>query len=246
MIVSSLPRHARRVWTPALLLLSVGLLDGCDEWDFPRDPDRTLQTVLATREMTVAAVDHPPWVILGSDAPPSGAEVALIEAFADELGVEIDWRRLSAFAALEGLEQGELDLAIGGFTQKDVSPHAGAAPTYGYFTEALVVAGLPGAAIPTDVEGRVIFLPADVMAADLVRAEGALPTTEMEEDVGLVAVPHWRIESQGLLPTGVRLRQDKHVMAVPQGENAWIMRLERFLRSQSTPMDDRLRAHHDE
>jgi hypothetical protein len=57
----------------------------------------------------------------------SGTEVALIEEFAEELGVAVEWRPLSAFAALEGLEQGEVDLAIGGFTQSEVSRHAGAA-----------------------------------------------------------------------------------------------------------------------
>ncbi len=81
------------------------------------------------------------------------------------------------------------------------------------------------------------------MAADLIRDQGAVPTTAMAEDVGLVAVPHWRLESLGLLPTGIRLRQEQHVMVVPQGENAWIMRLERFLRSEATGLDDRLKAH---
>lgn len=242
MIGTSASRHGRHVWALALLLVA-GLLGGCDEAGFPRDPDRTLQTVLSTGEMTVAAVDSPPWVILAGDAPPSGAEVALVQAFADELGVEIDWRRLSAFAALEGLEQGDLDLAIGGFTQKDVSPHTGVAPTYGYFTEALVVAAQADGAIPTDIDGRAVFLPPGVMAADLVRDEGAVPTTAMGEDVALVAVPHWRLESEGLRPTGIRLRQEKHVMVVPQGENAWIMRLETFLRSEAAGLGDRLRAY---
>lgn len=225
------------------LLLVAGLLAGCDEEGFPRDPDHTLQRVLSTGEMTVAAVDSPPWVILAGDAPLSGAEVVLVEAFADELGVEIDWRHLSAFEALEGLEQGDLDLAIGGFTRKDVSRHAGVAATYGYFTETLVVAAQADGEIPTDIEGQLVFLPPDVMATDLVRDEGAVPTTEMGEDVALVAVPHWRLESEGLLPTGIRLRQETHVMVVPQGENAWVMRIETFLRSRSAGLADRLRAY---
>ena len=235
------PRDRRFLRPTAIIILMIGLLVGCDE--FPRDPDDTLVTVLATGQMTVGVVDHPPWVILDDDAPPLGAEVGLVQSFADGLKVDVEWRRLSAFAALEGLEQGELDLAIGGFTQKAVSPHAGAAPTYAYFSEALVVAARPGTAIPPDLEGRVVFVPADVMAAKLVREKGGAPTTETHDQIDLAAVPHWRVASLGLLPTGTRLRQEKHVMAVPQGENAWIMRLERFLRSEAAGMDDRLREH---
>ena len=223
----------------AAVLLTIVLLVGCDR--FPRDPDDTLETVLATGQMSVAVVDNPPWVILDGDAPPSGAEVALVEAFADDLGVEVAWRRLSAFAALEGLAQGELDLAIGGFTEKAVSPHAGAAPTYAYFSDALVVAARPSAEVPSDLEGQVIFVPTDVMAAKLVRDRGAVAVGDMDDQIDLAVVPHWRIESLGFLPTGTKLRQDKHVMAAPQGENGWIMRLDRFLRSEAAGMDERLR-----
>jgi polar amino acid transport system substrate-binding protein len=96
----------RQVLVSAVLLAS---LAACDDPGFPRDPDGTLESVLDTGQMTVAVAHHPPWVITDGDRP-SGAEVALIEEFADELGVTVAWRPVAAFTALEGLEQGEIDL----------------------------------------------------------------------------------------------------------------------------------------
>lgn len=237
--MSMLSLVARRCW-PALLFM----LGACDEAGYPRDPNHTLETVRATGEMTVAAVAHPPWVILDEDAPPAGAEAALVRAFAEDLGVEIEWLRLSAFDALKGLEQNEVDLAIGGFTQGDVSSFAGAAPTYGYFTQTLLIAARPGSTIPDTLDGEPVFVPPEVMAEKLIRNKGAVPVAQMDDDVQLAAVPHWWVEALDLLPTGMQLRQEKHVMVVPQGENAWLMRLETFLRSATGDMGDRLRDHH--
>lgn len=217
---------------------------GCDELRFPRDPDGTLEAVLESGQMTVAAVHHPPWVIDNGEAL-TGAEVILVEDFADDLGVTVEWRRLSAFAAIQGLEQGEVDLAIGGFTQRDISPHTGAAPTYVYFTSTLLVGAAPDAAIPPDLAGQKVLVTPDVMASQLVRDEGgvAVEETGPGTPVNLVALPNWQLEARGLVPSGFELRRDKHVMAVPQGENAWIMRLERVLRRASGGMAYRLREY---
>lgn len=234
-----LTRERLRPWSAVALV--AGLLAGCDEADYPEDPNDTLASVLAAGEVRVAAVAHPPWVILDEDVPPTGAEVALVRDFADELGVEIDWHRLSAFDALKGLEQNELDLAIGGFTRSHVASFAGAAPTYGYFTETLLIAARPDADVREELEGRPVYVPLEIMAEKFVRDRGGIPVAQMDEDVELAALPQWWIESLDLLPTGMQLRKETHVMVVPQGENAWLMRLETFLRSETHDMGERLR-----
>jgi polar amino acid transport system substrate-binding protein len=220
------------------------ILVGCDDPKFPRDPDGTFEAVLASGIMTVAAVHHPPWVDT-EDEVPSGAEVALIEEFAEELGVTVEWRDVSAFIALDALEQGEVDLAIGGFTQEELEPYAGAAPTYAYFTSKLVLAAPPGADVPTDLEGLSVLVPPSVTASKLVHDEGGLVVekTGLETRIDAVAIPRWQLEERGLVPTSIGLRQSKHVMAVPQGENAWIMELERYLRRASVGMPERLREY---
>ena len=215
-------------------------LAACDDLRFPRDPNRTLETVLATGEMTVAAVDHPPWVVVDNDGAPSGAEVELVQRFASDLGVSVEWRRMAAFEALEGLGKGEVDLAVGGFERKAVTPTPGAAPSYAYFREALVVGVRPGAPVPEELDGEVVFVPPEEPATQLVRNKGGVPVRELTGDVTLAAVPHWQLEPLGWLPTGVVLRRGDHVVAVPQGENAWLMRVEGFLRSEPNAMRRRL------
>ena len=226
--------------TRTLLALLLFALAACDELRFPADPNNTLDTVLATKKMTVAAVDHSPWVKVSDDGPPSGAEVALIEEFARDLGVSITWRRMPASAAFEALKQGEADLAIGGLIEKDVSAHDAAAPTYGYFHEALIVAARQGSEVPRELEGRRVFVPSDVIAAKLIREKGGIPLEDQAE-ADLVALPHWQVSGHDLVPTGIVLQRSKHVLAVPKGENAWVMRIERFLRKRSGDMGASLR-----
>jgi polar amino acid transport system substrate-binding protein len=76
-----------------------------------------------------------------------------------------------------------------------------------------------------------------------VRDEGGVPIAEWSDDVALAAVPHWQLESLELVPSGIVLQRRDHVVAVPQGENAWLMRIERFLRSETSDIGERLRAH---
>ena len=44
-----------------------------------------------------------------------------------------------------------------------------------------------------------------------------------------VAVENYLVDDLGLRDTGVRLLESDHVMAVPHGENAWLVEVERFL-----------------
>jgi len=43
----------------AFTVLAIVWLSGCGELSYPRDPNRTLETVLATNRMRVVAVEHP-------------------------------------------------------------------------------------------------------------------------------------------------------------------------------------------
>ena len=70
-----------------------------------------------------------------------------------------------------------------------------------------------------------------------------MPVPEKTGTVVFAALPDWQVPARGLVPTEVVLSRDEHVMAVPQGENAWIMRLERFLRGNADGFAARLREH---
>ena len=218
----------------------VSALSACDDLRFPRDPEGTLESVLADDEMTVAVSDNPPWVTTQGAGEPGGTEVELVKALADELGVGIEWRRLDAFAALESLERDDVDLAIGGFDRTAVMPVPGAAPSYTFFEEDFVIGAQPGAALP--IEGQKVFVPRDTPLAQLVRDRGGVPVDQWTDDVAFAAVPRWQLVALDLTPTDIVLHRAQHVVAVQQGENGWLFKLERLFRRETSNLGERLRA----
>ncbi|MDZ3836696.1 MAG: transporter substrate-binding domain-containing protein [Rhodospirillales bacterium] len=228
-----------------LMTLSLGGLGlmACEDLDYPRDPDETLSRVLAEGRLRAAAADHVPWVVVEDDGVPRGAEVDLVEGFARELGVAVEWRRAPAFVALEALERGEADLAIGGFTREAVTAEGSAGQTYPYFSEAIVVAADPGTPVPQALDGLAVHVAPELLANRLVADESGVPVAEKAEGVRLTALPDWQIARRGLVATGIVLDRSEHVIAVPRGENAWIMRLERFLRTHAATTGAKLGEH---
>jgi polar amino acid transport system substrate-binding protein len=49
-----------------------------------------------------------------------------------------------------------------------------------------------------------------------------------------VAAPDWQLEQMGLTPSEIELHKEKHVWAVPPGENGFIKRLDEFLYRRSS------------
>lgn len=129
------------------------------------------------------------------------------------------------------------------FARSSIAGTPGAAPTYSYFREALTVGARPGALVPEDLEGHLVFVPRNEPSSKLVRNNDGVPTGDWSDESTLAVLPHWQLEQTGLVPTGITLRRSDHVMVVPQGENAWLMRLERFLRRETGNMDERLQRH---
>jgi ABC-type amino acid transport substrate-binding protein len=101
-----------------VLLLS-GLLSGCG-LDVPTDPDGTLERVRSEGTLRVGASPRPGWVELTGGADPRGREPDLVTAFADELGAEVEWTIGGEEHLVGLLEDGELDLAVGGFTDANL------------------------------------------------------------------------------------------------------------------------------
>ena len=152
------------------LLTGVALAFALTACDLPRDPEGTLERIEGSA-LRVGITDSPPWTIV-TDGDPAGVEAELLKHLARDLDAEIEWVEGSQSEILEEIEEGHLDVAVGGFTADD--PWA----------------------------KKVTFIQ-----------------------------PYFT------------LGEDAHVMAVPHGENAWIVRLERFLRSRLGTIPDLLREH---
>ncbi|WP_207206791.1 transporter substrate-binding domain-containing protein [Nocardioides ganghwensis] len=103
-----------------LLVAAVVLLAGCGTSplpdDFPADPDGTLDRIRADGVVRAGASPRPGWVEVG-DGDPTGREPRLVEGFAADLDAEVEWTVAGEEELVRLLEDGEIDLAVGGFTE---------------------------------------------------------------------------------------------------------------------------------
>lgn len=84
----------------------------------PRDPDGTLNRVRSEGVLRAGASPRPGWVEVGGERP-TGPEPELIERFANDLGVEVEWTVGGEEQLVALLEEGELDAAVGGVTDNN-------------------------------------------------------------------------------------------------------------------------------
>jgi polar amino acid transport system substrate-binding protein len=194
----------------------------------PRDPDGTLDRV---RGGTIRAglIEHPPWA--SNDAGgPAGVEVELLEGLAEDLDAEIRWTTGTEGELIDALELGELDAVVGGLTVDSpwVSKAAFTAPYLATRTVVGVPAEEPSA---LDLEGTEVAVERGSPAAGLLRAAGAIPVAV--DDLTLVqgpaAVEDWLLDDLDLQATDEILEEREHVLALPLGENAWLVEVEEYL-----------------
>jgi polar amino acid transport system substrate-binding protein len=210
----------------AAALLAVGAA-GCG---IPRDPESTLDRVRGgTLRAGITASE--PWTTLEGGRP-GGVEVELVEQFAHELGAKVEWVDGSEAELIGALEVRELDLVVGGLTA-DTPWQSKAAITRSYATTRVVVAVPASQPPPGDIAGLRVAVEAGSDAAGILEDKtDAVPVrvpdvTQVKGSA--VAVDEWLLDNLGLRDTGVHLSKAKHVMATPLGENAFLVRLERFL-----------------
>jgi ABC-type amino acid transport substrate-binding protein len=100
-------------------LLTAALLSGCGV-QIPTDPNGTLERVQASGELRVGVSPHPPFTTLPPepDSDPGGTEVTLMEDFASSLGAEAVYAVGGEEELVRRLEEGQLDVLIGGLTSK--------------------------------------------------------------------------------------------------------------------------------
>ncbi|REE02905.1 transporter substrate-binding domain-containing protein [Citricoccus nitrophenolicus] len=105
--------------TSGFLVTAVAVAaSGCTSSAYPADPNGTFDDVSGGK-LSVGVVHHPPYVD-ATGAEPSGSEVELIRAFAEEIDAEIEWTASGEEALITALETGDVDLMAGGLT--DQSP----------------------------------------------------------------------------------------------------------------------------
>jgi polar amino acid transport system substrate-binding protein len=222
-------RLARAVSAGTAVLLLAG---ACD---LPRDPETTLERVRGGT-MRVGVSEHDPWVVLEGDQP-TGVEVELVKRFAETLDAEVEWVEGEVEELAGALHVGEIDLLIAGLTSSSKISSEGAL-THPYLTTQVVVAAPAGSDLE-DVAGVEVAVEAATEEAGLLEKTDAVPVEvdDVASATGPVVVETFLLDDLGLDDTGVQLTETDHAMAVPHGENAWLVRLERFLLEDPTMVE---------
>jgi polar amino acid transport system substrate-binding protein len=208
----------------SLLLIAIALA-GCD---LPRDPEQTLDRVRGGI-LRVGVTENEPWVVLDSTEP-AGVEVEIVHSLADSLNADVEWKEGNVDELAAAIHMRELDLMIGGLTSiSKISSEA--ALTHPYLTTQVVVGVPPGSPIGEDIAGVEVAVEEGTEAAGILEKTDAIPrrVVDVSRVDGPIAVESYMLDDLGLNDTGVRLLESDHVMAVPHGENDWLVELERFL-----------------
>ena len=210
----------------ALLGSVLGFLAGLGS--YPTDPEHTLQHV-RHGTLRVGYCVAAPWVVPGP-GDPQGIEPALERSLAQSLGAQVDWVPGTEQHLFEALQQHELDLLLAGLT--DDSPWKEVVGlTRPYAQTTLYVGAAPGTAAQ-ELRGQLVAVAAGTAVGHYVRKHGGRPLyyPQLPGGAPLVAGYEWQLASWGYrrLPNS-RLQQENHVLAVPPGENAWLLALETFL-----------------
>ena len=230
-----------RVVATLVAFVALGTLGACN---LPRDADDTLAHVQGGT-MRVGMVVDTPWVT-DSAGGAGGIEGALTRAIAADVHANIAWVHGTEASLLESVRERELDLVIGGFTA--TSPYSKhVAFTKPYYTDTVQVAGAPGGVAPRSLEHlRVAVRPGDPTAAQIRHEKGTpLTVADLATTREAVAAPTWRLAQLARVGNpGLELAQQTHVLAVPPGENAWLVRVERLLRDHKGQVPTLLRSTH--
>ena len=137
---------------------------------------------------------------------------------------------------LEAAKEAEVDVIVGGFTSTSpgVSEGKEAGVTGTYLTTRFVVGVPPDRSAIDDPSGRKIAVERIDTTAAMLKEEGAVPVPvgDLSTADMPIAAYEWQLKEWGFEPTSIELPEEQHVMAVPLGENGWLVELERFLRSQ--------------
>lgn len=113
-----MPWVARRRAARIALALAVLATTGCGI-TIPTDPDGTLQRIESSGELRAGATPADDALVIdGSEV--SGPLADLVEGFASDHGARVEWVMASEESLVDELENGALDLAVGGMT--DATP----------------------------------------------------------------------------------------------------------------------------
>lgn len=191
----------------------------------PDDTDGTYEHIKGG-VLRVGVTENEPWVSL-EQSDPSGVEVGLIRELAAQLGARVDYTTGSEEELVEALRERDLDVVIGGITDKTPRSKE-VAMTKPYLTTHITVGVPPGEELRDGT--RVAYESGTVAGSLIDKGSEGVPyeVDSLKDAKGPVATDDFLLDDLGL--KRVRsLAAEEHVFLSAPGENRWLVTLERFL-----------------
>lgn len=205
-------------------------LAGCG---VPHDPEQTLARIRQRGEVRAGVTEAPPWMYRSSveeNAEAEGVEATLIRELAAKHGVAVRWYWGNVeehYAALEGFD---LDLVAGGLTDRTPWKKR-VGMTRPYVRTRMNVGFRPGEALVRNLRGLSVAVKPATDAITLLQKQKATPVIADDPFATTlpVAAPEWELRARGYMFGDQPLHESRHVMAVPPGENGWLVEVEEHL-----------------
>ncbi|WP_404375038.1 transporter substrate-binding domain-containing protein [Vreelandella aquamarina] len=224
------PKLKRAIVFTVLLCLTIAWLAGCR---YPNNVERDMETIEGGT-LYIGVTENPPWIIQQGQQP-QGLEADLLHAFAETLNASIEWYWGSENELLQALKHHQLDIVAGGLTSNTRISQL-AATTRPFFTTQHALGFKADNAqtqrtSPPPLQQSDVALPRVNRIYQAVEELGANPviSAHPEHTQGWVAGPTWWLDAHGFTVTSHVLSADEHVMALPKGENALMLALQRHL-----------------
>ena len=198
---------------------------------FPRDAERTLAKV-RDHTLRVGYTNAAPWVYPAPGGA-QGIEAKIVSDFANTLHARVDWVEGTEEQLYNALENDEIDLLIAGITDK--TPWKDKVGLTKPYLETELDVGQPTSQPPGNsesiIEGQWVAVRKGTAEGYYVRKKKAKPFYTAQLPVSnMFSVGYdWQIQSWNLRNTGIVLKKESHVMAVPPGENAFLLALDKYL-----------------
>jgi polar amino acid transport system substrate-binding protein len=199
----------------------------------PRDPEGTLEE--ARRDgLRAAAVHAPPWIVVDDGVVVGGIEAALVEEVGRALGTRVSWQPMGEHEAMQALESFRLHLVAGALEAN--SPWRGKVALARPYYRGRARVGVPAGVAPfSELEGARVAVRTGSHLAAALEARGAVPVETADPWAsGLpVAAEDWELHARGFR-LGPELAEVARVLALPPGENRFLLEVERTLRPLSS------------
>ena len=198
---------------------------------FPKDAEKTLDKV-SNGTIRVGFTDAEPWVYPSATGA-QGIEADIVTNFANTLHAKIDWVQGTEEQLYNALKRGEINILIGGIT--DQTPWKEKIGLTKPYLETSIVIAQPSSQASNNqkpsIEGQWVAVKKGTDEGYYIRKKDAKPfyTTQLPAANMLSVGYDWQVQVWKMHNTGIVLKKEGHVIAVPPGENAFLLALDKYL-----------------